>query len=230
MKVLIISDIHGNYEALKAVMELESYDQLVFLGDAVDYGPQPAEVVDFLHENSTFNLMGNHDYAVAYNEDCKCSPLMHDLSVFSREEISNKLLGPTDLQKIKEFKTHIETEIGGLKIYMAHASPYNNMYGYLFSTEAEMVSRDKKLADFSYIMVGHTHFPMFYKGRILNPGSAGQPREGFWKPWYSVLETEETRVEFKRFRYDNQKVINQLKELIDTENPHFKELVKFYSS
>ncbi len=228
MKLLILSDIHGNYEALRAIIEKESFDETIFLGDAVDYGPQPAEVLDFLHENSSYRVMGNHDYAVAYNEDCKCSPAMHDLSVFSREMISNKLLGPQDIKKILEYREEIQADFDGVKIYMTHASPYNNKYGYLFSTEAEMVSRDKKLGEYDYIMVGHTHFPMFYKGRIVNPGSAGQPRDGCWKPWYSVLDTENSHIEFKRFSYDNHKVVERLREVIGEDDPHFKELVKFY--
>lgn len=228
VKLLIVSDVHGNYEALRTLVENETYDEMVFLGDAVDYGPQPAEVLDFLVENSSYNLMGNHDHAVAFNEDCQCSPLMHDLSVFSRENISNKLLGKEDIEKIKSFKEHVETDFDGQKVYMAHASPYNNMFGYLFATEAEMVCRDKKLSEYSYIMVGHTHFPMFYRSRIVNPGSAGQPRDGFWKPWYALLDTESSNVEFKRFSYDSQKVVDSLKSTIGEESPYFKDLVKFY--
>lgn len=230
MKVLILSDIHGNYQALKAIIEKESYDELIFLGDAVDYGPQPAEVLDFLVSNSSHNIMGNHDYAVVYNEDCKCSPAMHELSEFSRENISYKLLSEDDIRKIKEFKTEVRTEVDGLNVYMTHASPYNNMYGYLFSTEAEMVSRDKKLSEFSYIMIGHTHFPMFYKSRILNPGSAGQPRDGNWRPWYAVLNTESSSIAFKRFSYDNLKTIEALKNLIGEETPFFKQLASYYRS
>lgn len=228
VKLLIVSDVHGNYEALKTVARMEKYDEMVFLGDAVDYGPQPAEVIDFLQENSSYNIMGNHDHAVAYNEDCQCSPMMHDLSVFSRENISNKLLSGEDIGKIKTFKTNVEAEFDGINVYMTHASPYNNMFGYLFSTEAEMVSRDKKLSKYDYIMVGHTHFPMFYRSRIINPGSAGQPRDGSWKPWYSTLDTETGIVEFKRFSYDNQKIVDSLKNIIGEDNPHFRELTKFY--
>lgn len=228
MKLLIVSDIHGNYEALKAITERESWDELIFLGDAVDYGPQPAEVLDYLESNSSYNLMGNHDHAVAFNEDCRCSPLMHDLSVFSRESISNKLLGKEDIEKIKKFKTEVKAELDGLKLYMTHASPYNNMFGYLFSTEAEMVSRDKNLAEYSYIMVGHTHFPMLYKSRIINPGSAGQPRDGFWKPWYATIDTEDLNIQFHRFSYDNLKVVEELKKLIGEDSPYFSQLAKFY--
>lgn len=229
MRILLISDIHGNYQAMKSIIDSESYDEIFFLGDAVDYGPNPAEVIDFLQENTAYNIMGNHDHAVAYDVDCKCAPAMHHLSEFSRENISKKLLSGNDMAKIKKFREKIEVELDNRKFYMTHASPNNNLYGYLFSTEAEMVSRDPKFKDFSFILVGHTHFPMMYKSRIINPGSAGQPRDGNWKPWYAVLETEDFSLTFKRFSYDREKTIQSLKEIIGDEVPEFRELVKYYS-
>lgn len=228
MRLLLLSDIHGNYEAMKTAVNKEAYDEIIFLGDAVDYGPQPAEVVDFLNENASYSIMGNHDYAVIYDVDCKCAPLMHHLSEFSRLEISKKLLDRGHLEKMKKFSREREVEIDGVKMYMTHASPNNNMYGYLFSTEAEMVTRNKDLEQFKYIMVGHTHYPMLYKSRIVNPGSAGQPRDGNWKPWYAILETSTESIEFKRFKYDNQKTIDALKAVINEDAPEFKELAKFY--
>lgn len=228
MKLLIVSDIHSNYEAIKTINETENYDKMIFLGDAVDYGPQPAEVVDFITENSDYNLMGNHDYAVVYDVDCQCSPAMHDLSEFTRENISKKLLSKEDLDKLKTFQNEMKVEIDGINFYLAHASPYNNLYGYLFSTEAEMVWRDKNLQSFEYIMIGHTHFPMFYKGRIINPGSAGQPRNGNWMPQYAVMDTSNREVTFKRFKYDNQKILELLKSLIGSNEKYYEMLKKYY--
>lgn len=229
MKILLISDLHGNYEALKEILERESFDEIFFMGDAVDYGPNPLEVIDFLNGNSKFNVMGNHDHAVAFDVDCQCAPAMHHLSEFSRDNITKKLLSKQDIDKIKKFREKIEVELEGQKFYLTHASPYNNLYGYLFSTEAEMVSRDEKLKEYSYIIVGHTHFPMMYKSRVINPGSAGQPRDGNWMPWYATLETESFNLQFKRFKYDRGKTIESLRNLIDSSLPEYSELVKFYS-
>lgn len=228
MKLLIISDIHANFMALKAVCEREKYDEILFLGDAVDYGPQPVEVVDFLVENSKYNLMGNHDYAVLTNTDCHCSPAMHEISEFTRNMISYRLMDKNEIQKLSGFKQEIKADFDGLKIYMTHASPYNNMYGYLFSTEAEMVSRDSKLSEYAYIMIGHTHFPMYYKGRIVNPGSVGQPRDGNWMPQYAILDTDNRDMTFKRFKYDNNKTIALLREMLAEYDKEFQMLEKYY--
>lgn len=228
MKVLIISDVHANYGALQTVLEKEPFDKLIFLGDAVDYGPQPTEVVDSLYENADFKIMGNHDYAVINDVDCKCAPAMHHLSEYSRINISKKLMAKEDIEKLKSFKRELDVELDGMRLYMTHASPNNNLYGYLFSTEAEMVTRDIEMKRFNYIMIGHTHFPMFYKGRILNPGSAGQPRDGNWKPWYATLDTSTEQVQFKRFDYDYNNTIDELRKLLDDKSPEFKELTRFY--
>jgi protein phosphatase len=55
MKLLILSDIHGNLPALEAVLDAEGYwDGVVFCGDAVDYGPHPVECVKWLEANADY--------------------------------------------------------------------------------------------------------------------------------------------------------------------------------
>ncbi len=64
---MVISDAHANPAALKAVLESERWEEVVFLGDAVDYGPDPGDVVDLLRSlDPSVALMGNHDAAVAF--------------------------------------------------------------------------------------------------------------------------------------------------------------------
>jgi len=72
MKLLIISDIHSNYEALLAVAHAEKVDEIWCLGDLVDYGPEPAEVVQWVRHHASQCVLGNHDYALAFNADCGC--------------------------------------------------------------------------------------------------------------------------------------------------------------
>ena len=67
MKYAIISDIHGNVEALKNVLthlESEEISQIICLGDVVGYGPKPNECVELVKERTDVCLMGNHDHAV----------------------------------------------------------------------------------------------------------------------------------------------------------------------
>jgi len=205
----------------------EKFDYSIFLGDAVDYGPQPSETLDLVRENSDVRIMGNHDRAVAYDEDCQCALEMHDLSEYTRENISKKLLSKEDIGHLKEFRENQVIEIDNLRIYSAHASPYNNLYGYLFSTEAEMVWKDKKLKEYNYIMVGHTHYMMMYRNRILNPGSSGQPRDGLWMPMYMIFNTDSMEYTFHRFKYDYRKNVSRLEEIVKDEK-YLERLKSFY--
>ncbi len=56
MKILILSDIHANWYALEAILDKESYDALVFLGDAVDFGPSPRKCLKFLIKDTSGGL------------------------------------------------------------------------------------------------------------------------------------------------------------------------------
>jgi len=73
MTLLIVSDIHGNWSALQAVLAAEpNPDAVVFCGDVVDYGPQPVECLRWLAENADHIVRGNHDNALAFDVDCGC--------------------------------------------------------------------------------------------------------------------------------------------------------------
>ena len=67
MRILIISDIHGNFDALAALQE--TYDELWVLGDLVNYGPDPAAVIDFVRSKAAVVVCGNHDYSIGFNQD-----------------------------------------------------------------------------------------------------------------------------------------------------------------
>src|ERR1035437_7233445 len=79
MKLLIVSDIHAKLEALQAVLA-ESHDELWVLGDLVNYGPNPSEVVDLVRRNASVVVQGNHDYAVGGGSDPQCSSAFREMA------------------------------------------------------------------------------------------------------------------------------------------------------
>ena len=88
MKILIISDIHANWHALQAVLARESYDALIFLGDVVDFGPDPKNCVNFLMKSSKarfWGVRGDHDHALAFGTGSNCSEELRKISNISRE-------------------------------------------------------------------------------------------------------------------------------------------------
>jgi len=215
MKYLVISDAHGNAVALRKVLEDANYDGIIFLGDAVDYGPQPSEVVDILKDlRPEIWLRGNHDEAVARRIDCGCSPKTHALSVLTREKISMKELSAEDRKFLGS--RPIEVVMGKFSILCVHGAPSNPLYGY-FNEENEkyMIKMHGGPVEQNYVLVGHTHIPSifgFEEWTVMNPGSVGQPRDGDPRASYAILNTESMEFEVKRVKYDVDKVASLLRE------------------
>jgi predicted phosphodiesterase len=88
MKLLVVSDIHGNWAALQAVLNAEGdCDQILCLGDLVDYGPEPAACVSWAMEayDKSIIIQGNHDWGVAWKRDPRSSPPFRHLAACTQE-------------------------------------------------------------------------------------------------------------------------------------------------
>lgn len=96
MKIVIISDIHANMEALEALPTLG--DRLWVLGDLVNYGPDPAAVVEWVRKRAAVVVRGNHDHAVATGEDPRCSAPFREMSsamlAYTRASLRDDQRGP----------------------------------------------------------------------------------------------------------------------------------------
>lgn len=219
MRILIFSDIHSNKYAMKEVMK-EKFDEAIFLGDIVDYGPDPSETLDMVRNISKYMVMGNHDFAAAFNKDCLCSQENHELSVYTRENITLKELSKEDISFLRKIPQNMDIEIGGIPVSLIHGSPSNNLYGYLYPWN---ISKENFKTPFgSYIeegliLVGHTHFQFlvpFGRMTLLNPGSAGQPRDNDQRPSYSILDTDTGSIDMKRFNYDREALSKAISEKV----------------
>lgn len=214
MRLLVISDIHSNFEALKALDRIVQYDEVIFLGDAVNYGPQPVETLQWIKDNVKYRTMGNHDNAVLNGVEPKCSPKTVDIALYTMENITGILLDRASKDILNTFKIRTEIELDGFRLLMMHGSPYDNLFGYTYGKEMERIGEDPDLMKFSKIMLGHTHFPSLYNSRIINPGSCGMPRDGNPNPSYLIMDMAKDILEFRRFKYENEKVKQLLKELV----------------
>ncbi|MEM0002409.1 MAG: metallophosphoesterase family protein [Desulfurococcaceae archaeon] len=226
MRVLLISDVHGNADALKAILENSGrWDYLWILGDLVDYGPEPHVVVDLIKSmKPDLVISGNHDYAVAYGVDCKCAQDLHELSVYTRFNISMKLLSREQISWLKTLPHKIELKISGKRVYVVHGSPRSPLYGYLKPNLSydELIQQltpqplGAKPVEADVVITGHTHIPLNMRiGNIwlLNPGSCGQPRDGDPRASYAVLDIENNLYEQRRIKYDIDKVLLKLRNL-----------------
>ena len=214
MKALIISDIHANLPALQSVLDNESsYDKLIFLGDVIDYGPNPKECLTFIKNNADYYVRGNHDHAMGYNTDCNCMGTFREYSIATRKW-HETLLDEDDKQFLRNMPVVDKAHLPGSNadgdnntILLAHASPLGDISKYL--NEDEIINElDEVIAE--YVLVGHTHIQ--YKKKIdysliVNPGSVGLARDG-GQACYAVYENG--IVYLNRIDYDIEKTISDL--------------------
>jgi predicted phosphodiesterase len=212
MKVLVLSDIHSNYDALLAVAKTEKHvDHIWCLGDLVDYGPQPAEVVQWVRHHVQLCVRGNHDFAMAFHEDCRCGKRFRELSVTSRE-MNRALLTHEQIAYLQLLPVTEEIVLQNCRFRLAHAAPDGNLYRYLMpgTTDIELAREmEGVLAD--VVFCGHTHFPMIRKvgsKLFVNPGSVGQPRDGDPRAGYAVWD--DGVVKLRRARYDIDATVQKL--------------------
>lgn len=217
MRVLVVSDVHSNLAALRAVLaDAGAFDALWSLGDIVGYGPQPNECIATLREHEHSHIAGNHDWGVLgkiplddFNGDARKANL------WNREQLTPESLAYLEAAP--------ETIVKG-GVTLAHGSPRYPIWEYLVYASTAKLSYE--FFETKLCLVGHTHVPVLFElapqdsacrrfalpvgepfaleeGRyIVNPGSVGQPRDGDPQAAYLVLETEEMVLEHRRVAYD----------------------------
>lgn len=211
MKILLISDVHSNLEALEEVLNHASYDEVLFMGDLVDYGPNPFEVFEILQYVRAKRVLGNHDAAAAFKTDCRSSPKYHEASVATRNLLTWKRMPPKALEALGKAGKELQAEYGSLRIRAFHAAPEDKLYKYVTQEEAAGIAM--KEADL--ILLGHTHVAYEVKrGRtwVVNPGSVGMPKDKDPRASFATLDTATQSVSFGRVKYDVEEVISKLRE------------------
>lgn len=217
MRILLISDIHGNYEALQTVLKIP-HDKAICLGDIVDYGPDPDRCIDVIRKKEIPTVRGNHDNAVAFKVDCQCGYRYKHLSIATRE-YTWKILDRSGIEYLQKLPPLIKAEIDGKRLYLTHASP-RSMFEYIKPETPDeeiqaMVDEAMEPLEAEFLVVGHSHIPMNRKlGNltIINPGSVGQPRDGDNRASCSVFDTESGKMEIIRCEYDIDKVCAKIED------------------
>ena len=226
----IISDIHGNIFAFKAVlarMASLNIEEVICLGDIVGYGPHPGDCVDLVVKYCAHVVQGNHDEAVV---DPDCADAFNGAA---REAVywTREALGPLHLAALNQLPSVLHTGPDD-SIMCVHDSPYPGATDYV---------HDKRVAGHAFqgvetdlCLIGHTHMPMVFEasnentdaevtasditayipaheveiplqpGRryICNPGSVGQPRDCDPRASFAVLDMRERTFTVHRAEYD----------------------------
>lgn len=229
MKILIISDLHGNAEALGALHE--SYDELWVLGDLVNYGPDPRRVVQAVRELATLVVRGNHDHAVAHGVDPRCAPPFRAMAA-ATQRYTMEILAEEDKAYLRELPLTQAVVRDERRFLLCHATPTDPLFAYC-PLESPEWRREAETIDADLILVGHTHLPFVkHIGNriVINPGSLGQPKHGgpqgsyaVWQDGGVTLHTvpypvERTIEKLQRLPLATA-VVNDLVRLLSTGNP-----------
>ncbi len=182
--IAVISDIHSNTEAFRAVLDdIDSRDveKIVCLGDVVGYGPDPKECLDLVAAKTSITLMGNHDYAVLY-EPKQFNLAAESAAFWTRQQLEdepdpqkrNARWDCLGLLSVKHVISDESLEMG--EIVFVHGSPRRPVNEYIFPDDVyNNPNKIHGLFDrFSHLcFVGHTHVP----GVFLNTPDFYSPDE-----------------------------------------------------
>jgi putative phosphoesterase len=189
----IISDIHGNYEALKIVLqELDKMgaSKIYCLGDVVGYYSQVNECCDALRKRNIYCLMGNHDWYMSTGSFCPRSKSVNDCLKYQRSVITED-----NLQWLKTFK--LQFEVANMK--MVHGGWTDPIDEYLYEPCAEYFDK----IDGEVFISGHTHIQYLkhYRNKTYcNPGSVGMPRDNDPRSAFATIENG--KISLHRVGYD----------------------------
>ena len=211
MKIAIVSDIHANLVALEAFPE-ENYDQLWCLGDLVDYGPRPHEVIQWVRNRATAAVRGNHDHAVGFGVDPQCSPPYKHLASETMR-YTQGVCAKDDVAFLRDLPIQKTIVIETQKFYLVHAAPTDPLFGYR-PQDSELWEKEIPWINADVLVVGHTHAPFIrHVGgcTIVNPGSLGQPKTGRPLACYAIWE--DGKISLKEYRYPLEEAIEQLRQM-----------------
>ena len=212
MTILILSDVHGNWPALQAVLAAEpAVDQILCLGDLVNYGPQPVECVQWAMDtlSSDWLVQGNHDRAVARDESSRSSAACQALAV-ATQQATLPLFTPQMKQFLAGLQPVQRFLLDSAVCQACHAVPSDPLYHYLTETSpVPLWESELNLANYpDFLFLGHTHLPMktrFRRTLVVNPGSVGQPKDGDPRAAYALWDDGE--VSLRRVAYDVEKTV-----------------------
>lgn len=188
MKILVIADIHGNAEALSAILGKEQdADSTVFLGDAVLSGPQPNETIELLKGLSGTLIQGNHDLDALEPERFAYWP--PDWLALNRWCLDT--LDDSGYEFLRCLKPEGEYAEGGVRMLLKHGVILDKPHLGLPDTPDDHLATLATDSDCPNVLFGHSHiqFTRTVDGQhFINPGSVGQSRCGKRLACYGLFE------------------------------------------
>lgn len=217
MIIAVISDIHGNLEALTAVLkdiENTKAEQIHCLGDVVGYGCNPKECLELVSKNCEIKLVGNHEFMVMnLVSEKNCNSIALKSLKWTQDQLTDY-----EMTMLEEFELERTIE----NFHFVHASPHEpDEWNYILDpVQADLAFKALKT---NYCFVGHSHVPLICVERteelpriktghdfvmdedyryIINVGSVGQPRDNDPNSCYITVDTDSLDIKYHRIEYD----------------------------
>jgi putative phosphoesterase len=211
MRILIVSDLHGNFPALQAVLAEagDGWDAVFCLGDLVDYGPEPSCCVQWAQEHATHAVRGNHDHGVAQGVEIIGVSGFRFLTMSTRKH-TQTLLAPEQRDYLSRLPTSLVFRLGSYRFHLVHASPRDPMDEYV-PNDAEAWSTRLGPHPVDFLFAGHTHIPFQIQVGstvVMNPGSVGLSRDGNPKARYATFENGQ--IHLRETAYDISRTIEMV--------------------
>jgi putative phosphoesterase len=214
VRILLLADVHANWEALLTLQRAEPQpDAVLFAGDAVGYGPDPANCARWLSAQARSAVRGDFDEAVLTGATPHDQDSLYE-AASATVALAHAQLQPADHAALKLWPLTDSLQLGGATFLIAHATPSRPLSGHLnlltASEAALFEALDGRRAD--VVVLGHTHIPALRHSQrtlFVNPGSLGQPRYGVPDATYAVWE--DGIVQIKHLHYNHAAVTQKLR-------------------
>jgi putative phosphoesterase len=228
MKFGLISDIHGNSSAFKAVLDclIERVDHILFLGDFAGYYSFVNECIEMIPADMMTGVRGNHDQILLDFLSSELLPDDYQKAFGSALKRSAEQLSETSKERLFDLPVQLHLNIEGVSLALMHGAPWDPLNGRVYPDFSDW-NRFESCND-DIILLGHTHYPMVkHTGRklIINPGSVGQPRDGKKGACFAELDISSRDVQFFRVSYDPRQVIEDAR-IRDPENPYLVQVLQ----
>lgn len=217
MKVGLLGDIHGNADALRAVLaraRADDVERLLVTGDLVGYYFEPAAVLELLSQWPIHTVRGNHEDMLAQSMDSEQAAQDIAQRYGSALGVAIQQLDREQLHMLRALPASVALELDGCNVLLCHGAPWS-VDEYVYPDAPDTVLGRCADIEADIVVMGHTHYPMLKRvgDKILvNPGSVGQPRDGRPGAQWAVLDTESRSIEFRLEAYDRKALVTLCQE------------------
>jgi len=227
LRYAILSDIHGNFDALDAVLGVlkkEKIDKFVCLGDLVGYGAEPQKCIDVVKEICVATVAGNHDFA------CVEKTNIEFFNAFAKEATlwTRKNITPAGRKWLEDLPLLSDVDD---TFTIVHGTLYSPpLFDYIQTTFDAYLSL--QVLQKRVCFLGHSHVPIsFFMGdaitysldpviklepnikALVNVGSVGQPRDDNPRAAFAIYDTNDAIIEIRRQEYDIESAVKKIRDV-----------------